>query len=106
MTPPIPISKHPRWDGANIAWVTHHRAEARDERDVHPSSRAYPLEDLLRIIGKELDEMDARGTVITETSTGFTASGDIGGELTRREYTHSELASRAESWRGRRGIKP
>jgi hypothetical protein len=61
----VPITRHPRWDGANITWVVPRGPAVPPSGDIE-RARPYPLEDLLRAIGRELD-LEAETEVIIET---------------------------------------
>jgi len=100
---PIPMVKCPCWDGVNIAWELREASRRKDAPEGRQADRPIPLQELLRMIGKELDELDARHLVIAETPTGFMASIEVAGEPVRRHYTSAEIAARAEQSRRRRG---
>jgi hypothetical protein len=64
--------------------------------------RRFPLEDLLRSVGKEIDELAGQRAMIAETPTGLTAYIDVAGKPVRRAYSHAELEARAAEARAAR----
>jgi hypothetical protein len=63
MAEPIRIPKHPRWDGTNITWEGVDRPAPHEVETRAWSERRFPLQDLLRTVGQDLDELGrpARG---------------------------------------------
>jgi hypothetical protein len=91
------------WEGVDITWRAPDSVGTRpaDARTTTP--RAYPLPELLRTIGQELEESGAQRTMIVETPSGFVTSADIDGGVVRQTYTHAELFARDAERRRRRG---
>ena len=94
MTRRVAISNVPCWDGANIVWtssVDHSHGDA-----VRLGSwRQYPLQDLLRTIGREMDELRGQDVTIAETPNGFAVCLRVQGQTVRYEYTRADLEARA-----------
>lgn len=95
MAEPIPISKHPRWDGTNITWDVADPSIPHEVTGSWWATRSFPLQDLLRIVGQELDELEGQRMVIAETQGGLKAYAEVAGKPLQREYSHADLRTRA-----------
>lgn len=71
------------------------RTTARLLRGLEGGTPRFTTSEMLRTLGRDLDEMSARRIGLVETNDGFYVSAEVDGERIGRSYTLSELIARA-----------
>ena len=71
------------------------RTTARLLRGLEGGTPRFTTSEMLRTLGRDLDEMRARRVGLVETNDGFYVSAEVDGERIGRPYTLSELIARA-----------
>jgi len=102
-----PESIEVSWDDGRGARATQHydrsaiealRAAARMHRGLAEGMFRYGSAELLRTVGRDLDQMRASGVTIEETGAGFDAVVMVGETIVREMYGYSDLVARVQEY--------